>query len=82
MLGGKKTAVACGLALVSLVAMGCLSPQPSGEEKDAGPPGALSGVMYSCPGGMTRDDFFIWVSPEAIVAVGRIKKRKSILQKI
>ena len=63
MLGGKKTAVACGLALVSLVAMGCLSPQPSGEEKDAGPPGALSGVMYSCPGGMTRDDFFIWVSP-------------------
>lgn len=23
MLGGKKTAVACGLALVSLVAMGC-----------------------------------------------------------
>ena len=67
MLGGKKTAVACGLALVSLVAMGCLSPQPSGEEKDAGPPDALSGVMYSCPGGMTRDDFFIWVSPEAIV---------------
>lgn len=32
------------------------------------PPGTLTGVMYSYPGGMeARSDFFIWLSPEAIV---------------
>ena len=32
------------------------------------PPGTLIGVMYSCSGGMNiRNDFFIWLSPEAIV---------------
>lgn len=32
------------------------------------PPGTLIGVMYSCSGGMDiRNDFFIWLSPEAIV---------------
>lgn len=32
------------------------------------PPGTLTGVMFSYSGGMTiRNDFFIWLSPEAIV---------------
>ena len=32
------------------------------------PPGILTGIMYSYSGGMTdRNDFFIWLSPEAIV---------------
>ena len=36
-------------------------------EPDA-PPGTLTGIMYSYPGGMeARSDFFIWLSPEAIV---------------
>ena len=38
------------------------------QTEPAAPPGTLSGVMYSYSGGMTvRNDFFIWLSPDAIV---------------
>ena len=38
------------------------------QTESSTPPGTLTGVMYSDSGGMTvRDDFFIWLSPDAIV---------------
>ena len=41
---------------------------PPMRTEPAAPPGTLIGVMYSDSGGMTiRNDFFIWLSPDAIV---------------
>ena len=38
------------------------------QTESSTPPGTLTGVMYSDFGGMTvRNDFFIWLSPDAIV---------------
>ena len=69
---GGKTAVVCGIALFLLTAAGYPFLRNRGndatqEMKDNVPPGTLVGVTYSCGGGMSRDDFRIILSPDAIV---------------
>ena len=66
---GRRAAVLCtaALALILLLA-GALYLKQQGGSSPMQKPGTLTGVMYSCSGGMTvREDFFIWLSPEAIV---------------
>ena len=68
---GGKAAVVCGIALFLLTAAGYPFLRHRGsdstqETKDNVPPGTLVGVTYSC-GGMSRDDFWIILSPDAIV---------------
>ena len=66
---GRRAAVLCtaALALILLLA-GALYLKQQGGSSPMQKPGTLAGVMYSCSGGMTvREDFFIWLSPEAIV---------------
>lgn len=71
---GKRAAVFCtaALALILLLAGAFYLMQQGGnapmQTESSTPPGTLTGVMYSDSGGMTvRDDFFIWLSPDAIV---------------
>lgn len=71
---GKIAAVLCtaALALILLLAGVLYFKQQGGNssmpKESVTPPGTLTGVMYSDSGGMTvRDDFFIWLSPGAIV---------------
>ena len=71
---GKRAAVLCtaALALILLLAGVLYFKQQGGNssmsKESVTPPGTLTGVMYSDSGGMTvRDDFFIWLSPGAIV---------------
>lgn len=66
---GRRAAVLCtaALALILLLAEALYLKQQGGSSPMQ-KPGTLTGVMYSCSGGMTvREDFFIWLSPEAIV---------------
>lgn len=66
---GRRAAVLCtaALALILLLAEALYLKQQGGSSPMQ-KPGTLVGVMYSCSGGMTvREDFFIWLSPEAIV---------------
>lgn len=66
---GRRAAVlsTAALALILLLA-GALYLKQQGGSSPMQKPGTLTGVMYSCSGGMTvREDFFIWLSPEAIV---------------
>ena len=66
---GRRAAVLCtaALALILLLA-GALCQTQQGDSSSMQKPGTLTGVMYSYSGGMTiRNDFFIWLSPEAIV---------------
>ena len=61
------------LALILLLAGALYLMQQGGnapmQTESSTPPGTLTGVMYSSgSGGMTvRNDFFIWLSPDAIV---------------
>ncbi|WP_147382209.1 hypothetical protein [Pseudoflavonifractor sp. AF19-9AC] len=60
------------LALILLLTGALYLKQREGNSllgtEPAAPPGVLTGVMYSVFGGMTvRNDFFIWLSPDAIV---------------
>lgn len=71
---GKRAAVLCtaALSLILLLAGVLYFKQQGGNssmpKESVTPPGTLTGVMYSDSGGMTvRDDFFIWLSPGAIV---------------
>ena len=71
---GRRAAVLCTavLALILLFLGAFYLMQQGGnapmQTESSTPPGTLSGVMYSYSGGMTiRNDFFIWLSPEAIV---------------
>ena len=71
---GKRAAVLCTavLALILLFLGAFYLMQQGGnapmQTESSTPPGTLTGVMYSDSGGMTvRDDFFIWLSPDAIV---------------
>ena len=71
---GKRAAVLCTavLALILLLLGAFYLMQQGGnapmQTESSTPPGTLTGVMYSDSGGMTvRDDFFIWLSPDAIV---------------
>ena len=71
---GKRAAVLCTavLALILLFLGAFYLMQQGGnapmQTESSTPPGTLTGVMYSDSGGMTvREDFFIWLSPEAIV---------------
>ena len=71
---GRRAAVLCtaALALILLLAGALYLKQQGGsspmQTESSTPPGTLSGVMYGYSGGMTvREDFFIWLSPEAIV---------------
>lgn len=71
---GKRAAVLCtaAMALILLLAGAFYLMQQGGnapmQTESSTPPGTLTGVMYSDSGGMTvRDDFFIWLSPDAIV---------------
>ena len=71
---GKRAAVLCtaALALILLLAGVLYFKQQGGNssmpKESVTPPGTLTGVMYSDSGGMTvRNDFFIWLSPDAIV---------------
>ena len=71
---GRRAAVLCtaGLALI-LLFLGAFHLMQQGgdapmQTESSMPPGTLTGVMYSDFGGMTvRNDFFIWLSPDAIV---------------
>ena len=69
----KAAAGFTAVLLILVTATGCfLIGQPGGTEEitqeSTEPPGTLSGVMYGYSGGMTvRNDFFIWLSPDAIV---------------
>lgn len=74
MIWGRKVAVLCTAALTMLLMFaGVLYFKQQGggsamQTEPAVPPGTLTGIMYSCSGGMVnRNDFFIWLSPEAIV---------------
>lgn len=73
MIRGRKAAVGCAVALLLLATGGYLyirhlKGSAVTEQNGAVPPGTLTGIMYSDSGGMTvREDFFIWLSPEAIV---------------
>ena len=71
---GKRAAVLCTavLALILLFLGAFYLMQQGGnapmQTESSTPPGTLTGVMYSDSGGMTvRDDFFIWLSPDAVV---------------
>ena len=71
---GRRAAVLCtaGLALILLFLGAFYLMQQGGDApmqtESSMPPGTLTGVMYSDFGGMTvRNDFFIWLSPDAIV---------------
>ena len=71
---GRRAAVLCTavLALILLFLGAFYLMQQGGnapmQTESSTPPGTLTGVMYSDSGGMTvRDDFFIWLSPDAIV---------------
>lgn len=71
---GQRAAVLCiaGLALILLFLGAFYLMQQGGDApmqtESSMPPGTLTGVMYSDFGGMTvRNDFFIWLSPDAIV---------------
>ncbi|RHR11043.1 hypothetical protein DWX58_00855 [Pseudoflavonifractor sp. AF19-9AC] len=71
---GQKAAMLCtaALALILLLTGALYLKQREGNSllgtEPAAPPGVLTGVMYSVFGGMTvRNDFFIWLSPDAIV---------------
>ena len=71
---GKRAAVLCTavLALILLFLGAFYLMQQGGnapmQTESSTPPGTLTGVMYSYSGGMTvRNDFFIWLSPDAIV---------------
>ena len=66
---GRRAAVLCtaAMALILLLA-GALYLMQQGGSSPVQKPGTLNGVMYSYSGGMTvRNDFFIWLSPNAIV---------------
>lgn len=71
---GRRAAVLCtaAMALILLLAEALYLMQQGGnapmQTESSMPPGTLTGVMYSDFGGMTvRNDFFIWLSPDAIV---------------
>lgn len=70
---GQRAAVLCTAALALILLAGVLyfkqqEGNSSMQTEPSLPPGTLTGVMYSDSGGMTiRNDFFIWLSPEAIV---------------
>ena len=71
---GRRAAVLCTavLALILLFLGAFYLMQQGGDApmqtESSMPPGTLTGVMYSDFGGMTvRNDFFIWLSPDAIV---------------
>ena len=72
---GRRAAVLCTavLALILLFLGAFYLMQQGGDApmqtESSTPPGTLTGVMYSSgSGGMTvRNDFFIWLSPDAIV---------------
>ena len=70
---GQRAAVLCTAALALILLAGVLyfkqqEGNSSMQTEPSLPPGTLTGVMYSYSGGMTvRNDFFIWLSPEAIV---------------
>ena len=70
---GQRAAVLCTAALALILLAGVLyfkqqEGNSSMQTEPSLPPGTLTGVMYSDFGGMTiRNDFFIWLSPEAIV---------------
>ena len=71
---GKRAAVFCtaALALILLLAGALYLMQQGGnapmQTESSTPPGTLTGVMYGYSGGMrVRNDFFIWLSPDAIV---------------
>ena len=71
---GRRAAVLCTavLALILLCLGAFYLMQQGGDApmqtESSMPPGTLTGVMYSDFGGMTvRNDFFIWLSPDAIV---------------
>ena len=72
---GRRAAVLCtaAMALILLLAGALYLMQQGGnapmQTESSTPPGTLTGVMYSSgSGGMTvRNDFFIWLSPDAIV---------------
>ena len=70
----RKAAVVFTVVLFIFVATaGCFLIRRLGDnaeitQESTAPPGTLSGVMYGYSGGMTaRNDFFIWLSPDAIV---------------
>ena len=70
---GKRAAVLCTAALALILLAGVLyfkqqEGNSSMQTEPSLPPGTLTGVMYGYSGGMTvRNDFFIWLSPGAIV---------------
>ena len=70
---GQRAAVLCTAALALILLAGVLyfkqqEGNSSMQTEPSLPPGTLTGVIYSYSGGMTiRNDFFIWLSPEAIV---------------
>ena len=71
---GRRAAALCAaaLALILLLSGALYLKQLGGgssmQKESSLPPGTLTGIMYSDSGGMTvREDFFIWLSPEAIV---------------
>ena len=69
---GRKAAAFCSAALILLLAGTLYLKRQGGaspvQNKPGEPPGTLLGIMYSYSGGMTvRNDFFIWLSPDAIV---------------
>ena len=70
----RKAAVVFTVVLFIFVATaGCFLIRRLGDnaeitQESTAPPGTLSGVMYGYSGGMrVRNDFFIWLSPDAIV---------------
>ena len=65
----RRAAGLCTAALaLSLLFAGVLYQKQQGGSSPVQKPGTLNGVIYSYSGGMTvRNDFFIWLSPNAIV---------------
>lgn len=70
---GQRAAVLCIAALALILLAGVLyfkqqEGNSSMQTEPSLPPGTLTGVMYGYSGGMrVRNDFFIWLSPDAIV---------------
>lgn len=71
---GRRAAALCAaaLALILLLSGALYLKQLGGgssmQKESSLPPGTLTGVMYGYSGGMrVRNDFFIWLSPDAIV---------------
>lgn len=70
---GQRAAVLCIAAFALILLAGVLyfkqqEGNSSMQTEPSLPPGTLTGVMYGYSGGMTvRNDFFIWLSPDAIV---------------